>query len=152
MEWRPIPDHDGDKSDFSTLKERNAHMPVSLANIIKNTAVVTLTIDDDPDQTLNITYYPNRVDDKALLSLLALGDLGQDLTQSKTLLSELNKRLTELIGDWDLYLDEEMEQKAPITAEQLAQIDVKIRQRIIAAIATDIRGPEASAPRKISRR
>lgn len=122
-------------------------MPISLAQIIQNTAKVTFQVGDNPDDTLTVEYYPRHVTDKELLAILSFDSLGDEHTAEK--LAGLNDMLASLIKDWDLYEDPEMTIKVPITAERFSRLYVDLRAKMISAIASNIR-PEAAAPQAMN--
>ncbi|HEX2614004.1 MAG TPA: hypothetical protein VHL10_00805 [Nitrososphaera sp.] len=114
-------------------------MPVSLSQIVADTATVSIGIEGE---TLNVTYYPNRVTDETLAQFGALDSVTIDMQGA---LTSLNEMLCTLIKTWDFYEDEAQTTLIPITVERLAGVPLFLKAKIAFGIMGDIR-PEASGP------
>jgi len=119
-------------------------MPVSYEQIIENTAQVKFQVGENPEDTLTVIYYPGRVTDKELISLMSFAGLQSHLDEAEKRLVSLNETLVNLIKDWDFYEDAKFTVKVPIEAKRMSKLPGPLRTRILFAIAKDM-NPEASA-------
>ena len=108
-------------------------MPVSLSQIVADTASVSIPVDQD---TLTVVYYPNRVTDETLSQFGSLDELGKDTAGA---LKSLNELLCDLIKSWDFYEDEAQTTLVPLTVERLASVPLFLKGKIAFAIMGDVR-------------
>jgi hypothetical protein len=115
-------------------------MAISLQKIASNTANVSFQASPDPNDVVNLTYYPGRVTEKVFF-------FGIDFSSTEAAtasLKDFNQTLANLIKNWDVYEDVEQTQLFPIDPERFPELPFELRLGIIKAIAGDVR-PEAAA-------
>lgn len=115
-------------------------MPVSLAQLARNTASVTFPVGEE---TVLVNYYPARVTERVVSRMLALQSLSEENAVAG--FAEFNQILATLIESWDVYEDDEQTKMFPLDAERLSDLPIFFRVRAIQAIVGDMR-PEALAP------
>lgn len=96
-------------------------MPVTLSQMVANEKSLSLTIGSD---TLNITYYPNKVTTAAV-------------TEIDSSLDGQTQVLSGVIKDWDLLNDDGT--MYPLDAPSLAALGIGLLMQISQAIVRDIR-------------
>lgn len=119
-------------------------MPVTLAQITRNTAKVTLQVRTGENEVndLNVMYYPSRITEETFAHLQAFDSLGTDYVSG---FKSLNEVLISLIKEWDFYQDEAQTIMYPLEAEALKKVPVIFRMSVLRGIMGDIR-PEQTAP------
>jgi len=110
-------------------------MPVSLSQILRNTARIEIPIGDD---TLTIDYYPGKLTEDIYLKFVILQKVTNP-EEALTSFREFNAILVELIKSWDLYADDEQSTLQPIDEEHMSQIPIELRMQIILSIMENIR-------------
>ena len=119
-------------------------MPVTLSKIAGNTASVKFSVGED---SVQVTYYPGRVTEKAFTCVAALQDMDQSTLSAG--FSGFNEMLATLIKEWDVYEDAEQTMMFPIDAKRFAELPFQFRMQVFQEIMQDIR-PEAVAPQTAS--
>jgi hypothetical protein len=118
-------------------------MPITLAKIAANTADVTFAVGED---TVTVTYYPSKINDKVIASITLLEDKNQvDPTANA---HALNDTLQTLIKSWDVMdeVEEDGETKLVMfPIERVGELPFVFRTQVVAAIFEDIR-PNVVAP------
>ncbi len=99
-------------------------MPVTFSKMAANEATITMTGGPLGDDSLTLTYYPNKLTKKTITQL----DNGLD---------GLNQTLSDLIKVWDV-LDED-DAMYPLNPDSLAALGIPVLIYISRAIVEDIR-------------
>lgn len=123
-------------------------MPVTLKQVISNTARVTLRIRvaEDEVSDLNVVYYPARVTEETFAHLQAFDSLGTDFVAG---FKSLNEVLISLIKSWDFFEDDKQTIMYPLEANALKKVPIVFRIAVLQGIMQDIR-PEQTAPQILS--
>lgn len=116
-------------------------MPITVAKMAANTADVTVY---DGDDSAAVIYYPGRVTEKIIASVLALDNVDEAtvLATFKT----FNEDLANLIQSWEVFEDVKQTIMFPIDASRFPELPFPFRMRVFQAISGDLR-PESVAPR-----
>jgi hypothetical protein len=117
-------------------------MGVTLAQIASNTASVTITGGTlAKGQSLNVTYYPGRITETAVLAPTGLSNMTPETAPDK--FKAFNEMLASLVQSWDLVgLDD---QPFPVDPSRFPELPFAFRMQIYTAMMRDIR-PETIAP------
>ena len=99
-------------------------MPITVAKMAANEASVTVTGGQLGEDSVTLTYYPNKLSTKMVVQL----DQGLD---------GMNQTLAEIIKSWDV-LNEDGSMY-PITPESLSALGVPVLYQMARAIVQDIR-------------
>lgn len=113
-------------------------MPVTLSKMAANTASFSMPVGDD---SVTITYYPQRVSEKTYASLQVLAD--QENTDMEQNTHALNDVLISLVASWDVLRDDGT--PVPITHDALPEVPIPFRGQVVNAIMADIRGNATAA-------
>lgn len=114
-------------------------MGVKLSNIAANSATVEIPIEDE---MLHVTYYPGRITDETMLSILAFEDMDEHTL--KATLGEFNSALASIVKSWDL-LEDDGETPIALEPKRLAQVYLPLKLIIYRAILGHMR-PNQDAP------
>src|SRR6266699_199883 len=115
-------------------------MPLTLSQIAKNTASVTLHVDEE---TVTVVYFPGRVTEKAIAQMQSFATMDESSIVAG--FAGFNEILAHLIKSWDIFEDDEQTVMFPLDPKRLAELPVGFRLDVINAIMSDIR-PETMAP------
>lgn len=115
-------------------------MPVNFKQIASNTATVKMTGGTLGEDTITVTYYPGRLTDNLLSSIMQLASLESGNVAGMDGFVSLNDALCELIKSWDVMDGDVM---FPLDPKRLkADLPMPFKAEVLFAIMNDIR-PEA---------